>query len=240
LVPPIVVSGRVVWEGADRAPELAALRRPTSMFFEGAPRPSDDEVARMVAALPVSLVTLLSVDPTRASGQNSGALWSADSRFTLAIRPGRFLAEDARVNGWFLKSFRINGHEAIDEPMDIDASTTDAVLTLTRAMGEVRGTIVTSDGRADAGSMVVLFSTNPRLWPGVFATQGPHVLEEGCDASGHFTLPNVLPGEYYLAAAAALPWDQLDEDLLRRLAASAVRVQVLPNAPVERVLTRRR
>jgi hypothetical protein len=238
LVPPVVVTGRVVWEGVDIPPAKEAVRRDIPQHFDCC-KPSDEEIAKMIAARPVGLARIVAVG-ARPSGQNpasASAAWAADGTFTLAVRPGRFLAEDASLNGWFLKSLRINGHEALDEPVDIDSYSSGAVLTLTRAMGEVRGRITDATGRPDPGSMVLLFSTNSRLWPGVFA-RTPHVLEDGCDAAGQFVLPAVLPGEYYLVAAPILPWDRLDEEVLRGLLPFAIRISVQPNAPVVRDLTR--
>jgi hypothetical protein len=164
--------------------------------------------------------------------------WAADSTFTLRAFPGRFLAEDADLNGWFLKSFRINGREALDEPVEIASNSLGAVLTLTRAIGEVRGNIVTATGTPDRGSMAMMFSTNPRVWPGVYGARGPHFLMVGGDGTDRFTFSDVLPGEYYLVAIEPMPWDRLDEDMLRRLAVSAERLQVLPNASIVRTLTR--
>jgi len=239
LLPPVTISGRVVWEGTDEPPGKATVQRDFSMNFDCC-RPSDEEIAKMKAAMPVSLVSLLPVDSIQSMmGGSSGLRWAPDSTFSITLRPGRYFAQDAGLKSWFLKSLRIGGHEAVDEPVDIQAGTNDAVLTLTRSMGEVRGTIVDSTGRPDTSSMVLLFSTNPRFWPGVYL-RTPHVLEEGTDSGGHFILSDVLPGEYYLAAAPILPWDRLDDDVFRALIPSAVRIQVVPGVPVTRTLTRAR
>lgn len=239
LQPPLVVSGRVVWEGAGEPPDRSSVTRPGTIFNSaGSFKPSPEQLAR----LPIGLAGLLAVEPSRPATQfvrSHAAVWSVDSRFILSVPPGLFLAEDARLNGWFLKSLRINGHDATEEPVDIASGSTDAVLTLTRGVGEVHGTIVTGSGAPDLAGMAVLFSANPRIWPGMFATRG-RMQMDGVDAAGHFALPDVLPGEYYLAAIAGTPWAEVDEEMLRRLALTALRVQVTPNASVGRTLRRAR
>jgi hypothetical protein len=244
LVPPFVASGRVIWEGAARPPDRSTLRRDVPVHYDFQPSAEDLAFfAKARAESPVGLVGMVPVGIVAIRNQLfrfSGVTWSADGTFTLRAFPGRFLAEDARLNGWFLKSFRINGREALDEPVEINSNPSGAVLTLTRAMGEVRGNIVTAAGVPDRGSMALMFSTNSRVWPGVYGARGQHLLMVGGDGTDRFTFSDVLPGEYYLTAIAPMPWDRLTEDMLRGLAVSAVRVQVLPNASIVRTLTRAR
>jgi hypothetical protein len=238
LPPAIVVSGRIVWEGAAQPPDRATLVGSFPMHFDGY-TPSAEEVSRLRAQSPIALAHLSAVGRSR-SASGTAAVWASETTFTVTTRPGRFLAGHGNANGWLVKSFRINGHEATDEPVDIDSNSTDAVLTLTRALGEVQGTVVTSAGGPDKWCPVVLFSTNRRVWPGLYAGSRVHIFKDRSDDSARFTIQGVLPGEYYLAAITWAEMENLDLDLLGRLAGSAARIQVPAGVPVSRTLTRTR
>ncbi len=242
LLPPIVVSGRVVWEGVERPPDRSTLIGSLPMNLDGY-KPSAEEEARLRALSPIGLATLMAVGRTRPTSQgvvSYQAVWTSETTFNVTVPGERFLAGHGHANGWLVKSFRINGHEATDEPVDIDSNSTDAVLTLTRALGEVRGTVATPAGGVDKWCPVVLFSTNRRVWPGFYVRQGSHIAVDYSDDNARFTFQNVLPGEYYLAAISRLEMENLGPELFERLAGAAVRVQVQANVPVSRTLTRGR
>ena len=176
--------------------------------------------------------------PTREIVQSYSVKWDSDRTFTLTVPRERYVVGgQVRAAGWFVKSFRINGREATDEPVDLESNSSDAVLTMTRAVGEVRGSVVTPTGGPDRGGAIVLFSTDRRRWPGLYATQSFHVYTDIIDETGRFTIPNVRPGEYYLAA---IQDPNIDPEILQRLAGSAVRIEVPAGIPIDRKLTRAR
>jgi Carboxypeptidase regulatory-like domain len=240
LLPAIVVSGSLVWEGTAQPPDRSTLVEPISSFV-GDRLPTDE--ITWLRSRPIGLAEMMPVGRTRPTSQlvrSYQAIWTSDKTFTLTVPRERFLAGSGRANGWMVKSFRINGHEATEEPVDLGSNSTDAVLTLTRALGEVRGSIVTPAGGPAPWCPVVVFSTNQRTWPGFFARQGLHVLSNYSDDNGHFTFPRVLPGDYYLAAISRAEMENLDPELLSRLGSSAMRIQVPASLPVSRMLTRPR
>ena len=241
LLPTIVVSGTIVWEGVDQPPDRSRLIERRNITALGGSQLSSEEASRLETLFPIALAAMMPVGRVRPSSLRSYAVtWASNNTFTLRVPRDRFLASHARLNGWLVKSLRINGREATDEPVDIDSDSTSAVLTLTRALGEVRGAVVTAAGGPDQWCPVVLFSTNPRVWPGLYASYGHHVFRDTSDETGRFTFQGVLPGDYYLAAITSAEWWQLNPELLDRLASSAVRIQVPANVPVSRTLTRAR
>jgi hypothetical protein len=239
LLPSIEVSGRVVWEGAGRPPE-----RSTLLEMRPGYQPSAEELARL-SANPISLATLVPVDETRPAapdylGFNYEVWLESHTTFTFSGPAGRLVATYGRANDWVMKSLRINGREAADEPVDIDSNITDAVITMTRSVGEVKITTVTTAGGPGKSCPVVLFSTNSRVWPGLYVTQRHHFYSGDTDENGSLTFDRVLPGEYFLAAITREQSESLDPHLLARLAATAERIQVRDGVPVSRTLTRPR
>ena len=234
LTPPIVISGTIVWEGVERPPERSTLIDRRSLMF--GVRPEDQE--RLRASLPILLGTVLPIGRTRPVGDMRVAYsitWTSETTFTLRLPPGRYLADFRDQSGWLMKSLRINGKDATDEPVEITAGST-AVLTMTRSKGRVTGTAVLAPGTPTSFCVVALFSTNRHVWPSLDAS-ARHVLVNSADENGRFEYADVLPGEYYLAALATLDLEGLDTDTLGRLAASAQKVQVSATAPLAVTLT---
>lgn len=239
LVPNIVVSGRVVWEGAARPPERSTLLELNPTY-----RPSAEELARF-AAEPISLASLTSVDQTRPAapdylGFNYQVHLEPDGTFTFSGPAGRLVALGGRANAWTMKSLRINGREAAGEPVVVESNTSDAVITMTRAVGEVQVTTLPPAGGPDKPCAVVLFPTNSRVWPGLYLTQRHHFYSDYSDDNGRVTLHRVLPGEYFLAAITPAQMESLDPELLARLATTATRIHVPADVPISFTLTRPR
>ena len=235
LAPAIVISGTIVWEGVDRPPERSTLIDRRSLMF--GIRQADEE--RLRASQPILLGTLQSVAWPRPVGQMAVAYsmtWTSETTFTLRLLPGSYFADLRDHSGWLVKSLRINGRDATEEPVEINSGSTDAVLTMTRARGQVKGTAVLAPGTPSSFCVTVLFSTNRRVWPSIDASSR-HVLVNAADENGRFEYTDVLPGEYYLAAVATLDLEGIDTDMLGRLAVSAQRVQVSATVPIAATLT---
>ena len=240
LQPTLSLSGRTIWEGASRSPEGSTLLRPMAVMSDTGPL-SPQELADIQLRRSPPLVELLDLALTRADLHSTGGRiqLSPDGTFVMeGLHPGRFIVSDGHLNGWFLKSARINGREATEAPVDITSDSTGAVLTFSRVVGTVRGLVQTSTGAPDIYSMVVLFAPDPRLWPGMYAVNWRHVMKDGCDTAGRFSFQDVQPGDYYLHAIGPEESARLDEDMLKMLAASAVRVHVTGDQTVIQTLRR--
>jgi len=230
LVPSMVVTGRVVWEGVERPPDRSSLIYKGAMGFEGyQPRP--EEIEEIRARMPISLAGLRSVGAVRGSDTPGGrsARWTSETTFSMNVTPGRYAADMSSANGWYVKSFLIDGREMVDEPVDVLSGSTSAVLTLTRAVGRVDVTMV-SGNEPGAYCGFVLFSTNRRTWPAVGDARR-HGVIDFTDETGRSSLAAVMPGEYYVAAVSIDALDDLDEKALARLAGTARKVTVPPTVP---------
>ena len=220
--------------------DRSTLVRSFTSFVEGRPV-GDPNPGQFVTQMLPGLAEMLPVGPSRPTNQmvrSYPVKLASDTTFTLTVPPERFVAGHGRVGGgWLVKSLRINGLEVTAEPVHLESGSTDAVLTLTRAVGEVRGSVVTPAGGPDRGGAVVLFSTDRRLWTGLYARQSFHIYTDIIDETGRFTIANVRPGEYYLAAIQDV---NIDPEILQHLAGSAVRVEVPAGIPIDRKLTRAR
>ena len=236
LTPALEISGKVIWEGVESPPAQSSLVFRGPMGFEGY-RPSSDEIERMRVELPISLASLAWVGPKRGLDINSyNANWTSETTFKMKLPAGRYLTEGRSAGGWFVKSFRIDGRETVDEPVEIVSGSTNAVLTLTRSIGEVDLKTVNAAGSPEPYCGFVLFTANRRVWPGVSWSTTRHWIL-GFTVEEARTQLKVMPGEYYVAAVSIEALDDVDQETLTRLAASAAKFSVPPNVPISRTIT---
>jgi hypothetical protein len=199
LEPGVVLSGRVVFDGDAPRPEsgdtLGVRLQPVHVAKD---------------AIGVSRVMLL------ADGRfNSEAMIAGRHRFVLDSSP---------TLRWTLAAATLDGRDILDGMLDMPQRDIDgAVLTFTDRPSRLSGTLTDAAGRGASDYAVLVFSTDPRLWPAV-SRRVRHTMTDG---TGAFAFEDIAPGEYFLCV---LP--EVDEGLgtdhaaLSALASSAVRVTV--------------
>jgi hypothetical protein len=153
-------------------------------------------------------------------GQAPTAQVGPDGRFTLnGVVPGTYVL---RATG-NIKSSMVNGQDTLDFPLEFTAEhdITGVVVTLTDRMTELTGTITDEAGRPGFAYTIVAAAADPRYWtPG-----SRRIVTTRPDTSGRYTFRNLPPGDYLLAALTELePGRQFDQELLRTLAGSSMRV----------------
>jgi protocatechuate 3,4-dioxygenase beta subunit len=167
--------------------------------------------------------------PILAAGQVSVGQFSGqtdpEGRFSLqGIMPGRYTVRalpPVTAKGWLLRSVVSGGRDVADVGLDIAPGTeaSDLVATFTDRIGEITGVFQDASGRPAPEYTVILFSTDRALW----RTPVRRVVWARPASDGRFTLRNLLPGEYLLAAAAgAEPAAIADIEFLEQLAAAAI------------------
>jgi hypothetical protein len=199
------VSGRVLFDGFNAAPSLAA---PPSSFVIVAPASGRD-----LGNIPLAKL-------------------EADGRFqTVGLPPGPyFLSPWTRWwQGWTLRSIRAGGQEIAGRPLQVAGSDVpDVVITMADHSTGLAGTVRDSRGRQASLAAVCVVATDPTLRHRV--PWGPSRMAWVRSAvDGTYRIDSLLPGEYVVAAAAHGSVDDLVPlASMQALANSGSRIQLAP------------
>jgi hypothetical protein len=154
--------------------------------------------------------------------------------------PGRYtLARPSAPNGWAMETLALNGRILPDDVVDLETSDVSGlVVTFTRNVSRVSGSVVDAKSTTDNARDVVVFPADSTLWrDGVFSDRRTRFVH--ATSSGAFELPDLAPGEYYIAAVGAdVITDWPDPTLPDRLIAGATKFTLAPGgAPVLQLKT---
>ena len=175
---------------------------------------------------PAALNTLfVSLDPVVPGAPSGSFVSGPDLRFSTLLAPGRYqfnrLYSPANLP---CTAVLRNGKDIADEVLVV----TDEPLDLTVVCGEsatrLSGTVRKDDGSSDPDTAVVIFPVERQYWSG--ADFKPRRLVDALtDVSGRYSVVNVPPGDYFIAA---IPIDRYDlwrdAKFLDVLARSATRI----------------
>ncbi|MFI5177602.1 MAG: carboxypeptidase regulatory-like domain-containing protein [Vicinamibacterales bacterium] len=149
--------------------------------------------------------------------------------FTMTgVTPGKYrlicTVPGSQSGGWRLKSSVVDGHDTLDETLEIRAgqNITGALLTFTDQMAELSGTLLDATGKPAPGFTILVFSTNRAYW-----TSGSRRIPQPIQPSsdGKFKATGLAAGEYYLAAVTDMdPQDWGDPVFMEQVAAAAIKV----------------
>src|SRR4030095_8720740 len=153
-----------------------------------------------------------------------GGTATADGRFTISgVSPRRYrltLRLPPPPSKWTVRSTTLLGQEALDTPVDVRQSATDAAIAVTDRIAEIAGTVEAAAG-ASRDYTMILFTTDRAHW----APPSRRTLMARTSNDGSFIFRNVAPGEYYLAAVDDVEQGEwFAPALLQRLAPGAMRV----------------
>jgi hypothetical protein len=154
----------------------------------------------------------------------------ADGTFDLApVFPGTYritagVPAAGAGGGWRLRSAEVDGRDVLDEPLVVGASDTEippAVLTYSDRRTEINGSLQTPGGTPATDYFIVVFSTERRWW-----IPGSRRLAFARPATdGQFTLRDLPPGDYQIAALTDLDTDAWETaEFLEQLAPLALRL----------------
>lgn len=201
--PGLTVAGRVVFEGAN-----------------GQPLP----VMPTRVALPIASATAEMVGIPDLQIQ-------ADGHFELTgIIPGsyRFLTNvvpgvRAPAGRWWLKSIAADGRELLDAPLQFLDDVHDIVITFTDRANELNGLVTRAAKDPAPDPYVVAFSVDRSRW--FFNSRS--VAAGKVAEDGRFSLRNLTPGEYFVAAATDLDTGEwFDPAVLEELARRGTRITI--------------
>ena len=203
----VTISGRVVFAGSRPPPPIDGLRLPEL----GGGLPLGD------FRLPLPRIDL-----------------GAGGRFVMAgVVPGTYqLAGIASrplpgirtaIGPWWLKSIVIDGRDLLDGPLDLRHSTDAAEVTFTDQASELSGTVRDAAGAVAPEVFVVVFGADRGSW--FFNSR--RIAAVRTDPQGRYTIRNLPPGEYRVAAATDLEQGEwFDPAVLDDLAATAISLTV--------------
>jgi protocatechuate 3,4-dioxygenase beta subunit len=148
-------------------------------------------------------------------------------RFT-GVAPGRYRMSasvpGAAARVWMLRSAVVDGHDAIDVPIDVGSTPLhDVAVTFTDKPSDLSGRILDGAGHPAPEYFIILFASDQSLWTG----QSRWIQAKRPASDGRFTFPNMQPGNYYLAAVTDVEQGEwYDPAFLAQLAPASIKVAI--------------
>jgi hypothetical protein len=174
------------------------------------------------------------IDQMRPSTTNDG------DRFAIfGVPPGHYQLRFHSPNAeWQPTSVVVEGREAIDTGFEVTSLQPppehDLIVTLTNRRWTISGLVRDSTGADIPDALVVVFPADPALRDGASS----RIVAIEPDSDGHYVLSGVLPGEYLLAATAALPpISGIDAAWLERHVPAGTRITLTPGSELSATLT---
>ena len=155
------------------------------------------------------------------------------SEFSIGgLSPGRYFVRPAAAPpGWTLRSVTYNGRDVSETPLELQSEVDDVLVTFTDRWTSVRGTVRAPGGQADAGVIVVAFSTDFQAWSD-FGPSPRRMRSAPTNKSGGYEIAALPAGDYYLVALPDdIAGDWRDPAVLRTLARVASQVSLRDGDP---------
>jgi hypothetical protein len=214
------LSGKIVFEG------------------NGTPPPADVVQRTSLQVSPVSAM------PSQVSGAQKRV--EGDGRFnTVGYPPGRYtfsasIPATPQSSGgavWRFKSASLEGRN-LDEGFEIQSSDiAGLVVTFTDRATEISGSVVDLKGQPDAGALVVVVPSDSQAWKENI-TPSRRVRSVRTTTTGSYSLKDLPPGEYFIAAVSDAAVDNWQEpktlDAISRVSA---RITLLEGGTISQRLT---
>jgi uncharacterized protein (DUF2141 family) len=199
-----------------------ALRLAGRFEFEGTP-PAADALPRSARAPQMYLGGSMPIQPSPLEIED-GWRFRIDGLVPGLLTPATILpGVRAPLGRWWVKSAVANGRDLLDAPLELRESLSEVVVTLTERPSELAGTVIDNRGNPAARTWVVAFSTAPQFW----FVHSRRVAAVQADASGRYSLRNLPPGNYLVAASDDLERNEwFDSSVLERLASRATRIAI--------------
>jgi hypothetical protein len=127
----------------------------------------------------------------------------ATGQFTFTgVTPGRYtigtsMPGSTATAGWQPRSATIAGIDALDLPMEVGTSDVGGLqIRFTDHPADLSGDIKDAAGHAAPEHFIIIFSADKTLW----RPQSRRVQAKRPGSDGHFSFPNLPPGDYFVAA----------------------------------------
>jgi hypothetical protein len=197
----------------------ATLNISGRLAFEGQRPPPPDLAGLRVPSLPAAQMIGSTQVPLPQIRLEPGGRFTVTGIFPGVYRLGALASQPvpglrAPLGGWWLKSIVVNGRDILDGPLEIREGTDAAVATFAETASELSGTV--SDGRGVplADLPIVVFGADRASW--FFNSRRIAIVRT--DTAGRYSLRNLPPGDYRVAAATDLEQGEwYDSAVLERL-----------------------
>jgi hypothetical protein len=172
--------------------------------------------------------------PARFNVPTTGSVIDDSGAFrTSQLVPGKYVITPARLApGWVLRSAMTAGHDAADEPIDLDPEgLADMVVTFTNQPTVLTGTITPEDtppslmGVIARSPTVIVFPTDPQYWP-KYAFSPRRLRTASASSTLTYSITGLPAGEYFVAASTSSV-DFTDPKVLAFLARAAAKVTLV-------------
>ena len=202
----------------DRGPNLSGTAK-----FAGTIAPPAELTKIRLSITSNRPVPGLGLGPARP--QTGLANLAADGSFEFrALTPATYVLEPLTIGGWSLTSAIINGREALDSPFDVvaGADISGATFTFSDTHTELSGTLRTGSDAPGTEFFVVAFPVDRSKWGASRRKQSTRPASDGV-----YSLKDLAPGEYYLAALTDVTADDLkDPAFLAQMVPTAIKVML--------------
>ncbi len=199
-IPGITVEGRLVFQGQRPPPRLAEFR---------------------MLGVPLSSRT--------SPGGNPVAVATEDGRFSMYGTPPGIYWPDftpgirAPIGSWWLTSIAVDGREALDAPLTLNASTTGATVTFADTASELRGRVAFASGDPATNYTVIVFPVERERW--FFNSR--RIASAPLTVEGRYAVRNLPAGNYLLVARNDLDqFEWFNPATLEKLAPSAAKLAI--------------
>jgi hypothetical protein len=177
--------------------------------------------------LAASRVNTVSIGTTgQVTVGTTAAQVAPDGRFTIAsLSPGhyRLNVTTPKSETWVYRSTSIAGQDTRDAPIDIRASLSDVVVTFTDRPSNVSGRVLAPAGAPPPDCYVILYSVERTTW----YPESRRILSSRPASDGAYTIRNVIPGEYFIAAVEDVESSEwFDPEFLLRILPTATRITI--------------
>lgn len=172
--------------------------------------------------------------PARFNVPTTGSVIDDGGGFTTSqLVPGKYVITPGRLSaGWVLRSAMTGGHDAADDPIDLDAAgLSDMVVTFTNQPTVLTGTVTPEDGPPSVMGViarsptVIAFPTDARYWP-KYAFSPRRLRTAGASSTLTYSITGLPAGEYFVAASTSSV-DFTDPKVLAYLAKLAPKVTLV-------------
>jgi hypothetical protein len=158
----------------------------------------------------------------------------ANGNFTfVGVTPARYNVYIS-VPNWMLKGTTVQGHDATETPFEVGTANVDGIeIAFTDRHTEIKGSFLAANGQPAPEYYIIAFPVDRSLWPG----QIRRIQSQRPQADGHFSIKDLPPGDYYLAAVLDVePGQWFDPAFLAQLAAAATKVTLHEGETLEQSL----
>ena len=197
-----------------------------SLVFDGTTKPPTDMRGIRVSLAAPAYAASVGATATQAN---------ADGTFRIAgVAPGRFrlaatVPGSSPTSGWALRSAILSTPsgpvDALDAPIEIrlGMNLDNVVMTFTDHPAELSGALQTPAGVVPSDYFIIVFATDRAQW----GPQSRRTVMARPTTAGRYSVRNLPPGEYYLAAVTdLLPNEWFDPAFLESLVPSATTLTI--------------